>query len=270
MYTLSTECMIGESEYDDSLEYEYNSGVFLLSDPVSCGGTLAAVNVSGLCTLSGMTNMTVELRLLVFEQTSVGYSRKFGRSVTAKCYHSTNDSGSNYTTDSVNGENLDVPVSCGNFLGIRFNATCAETKCYFLPAAVNVTGKQLMYFPARPGPMQVLDKNAVRFMPDATLLFSANIVNISGEIHQHVIYTCMPTLYVSLTVYLHVIFCYRQLHHEEEPREKHYCCRSRSHNSPVVCVSGYCLTVCVLHEKENKEKDHLGSSKFHCQAYHPF
>ena len=174
--------MVGESEYNESLvqEYTYNSGIFLLSDPISCDGTLVSVNASGLCPLSN-DNMTrrMQLILLVFQRGETEYFPNYREFVAADC---DNASGSNYmyTNGSVSAENLNVPVSCGDFLAIRFSSTCGE-RCLFNPTIVNITGKQLMYFTVPSGPVNPLKMNEADIIPDTSILFSANIVNITGK-----------------------------------------------------------------------------------------
>ena len=204
--------MVGESEYNESLvqEYTYNSGIFLLSDPISCDGTLVAVNASGLCPLAD-DNMDrqMELRLLVFQRNGTEYTRNYSAPVTADC---NNASGSNYTNGSVRAENLKVPISCGDFLAIRFRSTCSNNRCLFKPTIVNITGKQLMYFTVPSGRVDTLHMDDTQMIADASLLFSANIVNITGKddiqvaTPQYIVIYAHCLLHAQL-ICLHIVDC---------------------------------------------------------------
>ena len=125
-------------------------GIYLLSDPIECTGTLVALNASGVCVHAEGANLTVMLRLYVYRQRGVNkYWRMSSNFITAECSNSTlSISRNDYSVGIVRNNSLSIPVSSGDFLGFLFVATCSEfnVECIFQPAVVRNTTKQLLYF----------------------------------------------------------------------------------------------------------------------------
>ena len=118
-------------------ESEYESGFFLLRDPIPFDGTIVHITASGYCALKNRDDQRFQMSLVQFDAATV----RNVEYISAVCDF-TRD-----TNTSVGTVNEDVMISllAGDYLGIWFNYQCAESRCPFRPATTNSDSKIFLY-----------------------------------------------------------------------------------------------------------------------------
>ena len=147
MFKFST---VGESKHDISRlksvqqeqESDYDSGLFLLQDPIPFDGTIVDVTASGYCTIAGKENEQFQLLLTFYD----GKRRVGGYVIPAECETHTNNS--NVTVIGRVQQHTEISVTTDQCLGIQFRSQCnRETDtCTFRPATDTDMNKQQQFF----------------------------------------------------------------------------------------------------------------------------
>ena len=180
MYTLSprVDCNIvgGDTQNHESLQPINMPGYFVY--PISCSGTLVAVNATGFCILTERTHQHVSLLLIIYRENN-GTPMPTYHHITADCEFAKNNSvsGIDYSFGSISHNDLNIPVTSDEFLGIGFFATCDTFSCYFQPAIINDLSKHTLLF--LEFGKEVNEANFNDFS-NVSLLFSATI-ETSGD-----------------------------------------------------------------------------------------
>ena len=160
---------VGESRHDISQlksmrqqqESEYDSGLFLLQDPIPFEGTIVDVTASGYCTIAGRENEPFQLSLTFYDG-----KRTVGSFVIpAECETPTNNS--NVTVIGRVQQNTKIAVRTGQCLGIQFHSQCNPDTCTFRPAIDTDMNKQQQFFYLR---------NCFSLLPDlGTIMMSETV-----------------------------------------------------------------------------------------------
>ena len=147
--------------------------------PITCNGTLVAVNATGFCILTERAQQYVALVLISYREVN-GIPLPTYHIKQAYCDFANNNSvsGLDYSFGSVSYNNLNIPVTSDELLGIELLATCTAVRCNFQPAIINVTSKHKLYF-LEYG--DAVTENNLKLISNASLLFSATIVSESSD-----------------------------------------------------------------------------------------
>ena len=121
----------------------------MISEPISCNGTIVSVTANGFCILTGRTDQTVSLRLYIYQMQDNEFLRRENKNanIDAHCNSSTTtttSSGIEYSIGSVSAECINIPVTAGDFLAVRVNSACNKQRCFLQPAIVSDNGTQIM------------------------------------------------------------------------------------------------------------------------------
>ena len=163
-------------------ESEYESGFFLLRDPIPFDGTIVHITASGYCALKNRDDQRFQMSLIQFDAATVRNIEY----ISAVCDF-TRD-----TNTSVGTVNEDVMISllAGDYLGIWFNYRCAESRCPFRPATTNSHSKRFVHlndsFNINSLPERILNA------PSVSLEFSYTV--IGGETGSRVSIMCQTII----------------------------------------------------------------------------
>ena len=140
------------------------------SYPIPCNGTLVAVNATGFCILTERTHQQVSLLLIIYREDN-GIPMATYHVIPADCDLANRNSvtGIDYSFGSVSDNDLNIPVTCDEFLSILFFSTCMDG-CHFQPAIINDASKHMLWFLEYGKPV-----NEAKDFSNASLLFSATI-----------------------------------------------------------------------------------------------
>ena len=168
----------GDTPNYDSLQPADMTGYF--SYPIPCSGTLVAINATGFCILTERIRQ-VSLVILIYRQNGPSSIEI----VPADCDFANNNSvsGIDYSFGSVSHNDLNIPVTSDEILGVGFFTTCVDGGCYFQPAIINDTSKHMLSFLESGKPVSEMED-----FSNVSLLFSATIQIVRGKIiilHQH-------------------------------------------------------------------------------------
>ena len=178
--SLSTDCKI-VSENAQNYEFLQPTNVTgYLGYPITCNGTLVAVNATGFCILTERTHQHVALVVIIYREVNDMPMTTYRIIIPADCDFATNNSvsGIDYSLGSVSSNNLNIPVTSDGYLGIELFTTCTAVRCYFQPAIIDDTSKHMLLFLEYGVPPI---KNNSKLVPDASLLFSATIISESSD-----------------------------------------------------------------------------------------
>ena len=123
-------------------ELVYDSGLFLLQDPIPFDGTIVDVTASGYCTIAGRKKEPFQLSLTLYDgRRTVG-----SFVIPAECETPTNNS--NVTVIGRVQQHTEIAVKIGQCLGIEFHSQCnPETDiCTLRPATDTDMNKQQQFF----------------------------------------------------------------------------------------------------------------------------
>ena len=120
-------------------ESDYDSGLFLLQDPIPFDGTIVDVTASGYCTIAGRENEPFQLLLTFYD----GKRRVGGFIIPAECETPTNNS--NVTVIGRVQQDMKIAVTTGQCLGIEFHSQCISDTCTFRPATDTDMNKQQQF-----------------------------------------------------------------------------------------------------------------------------
>ena len=169
--------MDGDTQNHESLQPINMPGHFGYHIP--CNGTLVAVSATGFCILTERTDQHVLLSLFIYREDN-GIPLPTTHRITADCEFFKNNSvsGINYSLGSVSDNDLNIPVTSGEFLSIGFFATCENFSCSFQPAIINEPSKHTLLF------LEFGEKADVanaKVFSNISLLFSATIETPSDK-----------------------------------------------------------------------------------------
>ena len=133
-----------------NLQPSNENGLFMISEPISCNGTIVSVTANGFCVLTRRTDQTVSLRLRIYQLQDNEFILRGDpiARIDAYCNSSTattTSSGIEYSIGSVSAKCINIPVTAGDFLAVRFNRNCIRDICLFQPAIVSNNDTQIMY-----------------------------------------------------------------------------------------------------------------------------
>ena len=188
MISLSTDCKIvdGDAQNYESLQPTNVTGYF--GYPITCNGTLVAVNATGFCILTERTtHHRVALSLIIYWEDN-GVPMTILHLIPADCDFSNINSvsGLDYSFGSASDNNLNIPVTSDMFIAIQSFATCNDIGgCFFQPAIINDTSKHMLLYLEYGEPV-----NETGTLSNVSLLFSATIISkSSGTSGREGIYT---------------------------------------------------------------------------------
>ena len=169
--------MDGDTQNHESLHPISMPGYFGYHIP--CSGTLVAVSATGFCIITGRTHQQVSLFLSIYREDN-GIPMITYRHITADCEFAKNDSvsGIDYSLGSVSHNDLNIPVTSDEILGVGFFSKCKNFSCHFQPAIINDASKHILLF-LEDG-KQVNSAN-FKDSSNVSLLFSATIETSSGK-----------------------------------------------------------------------------------------
>ena len=132
------------------LQPSNSNEVYMISEPISCNGTIVSVTANGFCILTGRTDQIVSLRLYIYQmQDNELFLRRENEiaNIDAECNGSTittTSSGIEYSIGSVSAECINIQVTAGDFLAVRVNSACTKKRCFLQPAIVSDNGTHIM------------------------------------------------------------------------------------------------------------------------------
>ena len=165
---------VGESRHDISRlksmqqeqESDYDSGLFLLQDPIPFEGTIVDVTASGYCTIAERDNEPFQLSLTFYD----GKRRVGSFVIPAECDTSTNNS--NVTVIGWVQQDTKIAVTTGQCLVIQFRSQCnpeGQDICTFRPATDTDTNKSQQFFYLR---------NYFSSLPDLDTIMTSKMVGL--------------------------------------------------------------------------------------------
>ena len=162
--------MGGDTQNHESLHPIRMPGYF--GYPIPCNGTLVAVNATGFCIITERTDQQVSLLLAIYREEN-GIPVPTYRYITADCEFVKNNSisGIHYSFGSISHNDLNIPVTSDEVLGIGFFAKC-KSSCHFQPAIINDPSKHTLLFQKF---HEELNKANFKDFSNVSLLFSATI-----------------------------------------------------------------------------------------------
>ena len=134
-----------------------------------CNATIMSVKVLGFCP-KVTPNTTVEMHLIVSFWTENSRT-SHGIFLEAECNSEINRY--NYSSGSVSKDNLNISVSSGDFLSVKFSKSCSNERCFFNPGFSRKKGSLLTY---------LLVNNSIIGVNHTSLLLSA-LINKNGRLH---------------------------------------------------------------------------------------
>ena len=144
-------------------ESDYDSGLFLLQDPIPFDGTIVDVTASGYCTIAGREMEPFQLSLSLYDG-----RRTFGSFIIpAECETSTNNS--NVTVIGRVQQHTEIAVKLGQCLGIEFHSQRISDACTFRPATDTDMNKQQQFFYLR---------NYFSSLPDLDTIMTSETVGL--------------------------------------------------------------------------------------------
>ena len=168
--------MGGDTQNHESLHPIRMPGQFGYHIP--CNGTLVAVSATGFCILTERTHQHVLLSLFIYREDN-GIPLPTTHRITADCEFFKNSvSGIDYSLGSVSDNDLNIPVTSGEFLSIGFFATCENFSCSFQPAIINEPSKHTLLFLEFGEKVDVAN---AKVFSNISLLFSATIETPSDK-----------------------------------------------------------------------------------------
>ena len=103
----------------------------------------------------------------------------------------------NYSSGSVSRDNLNIPVSSGDFISVIYNKTCSSKMCLFHPAFIRKKGSLPAYLTAN---------NSVSGITNYSLLLSVVIEKTDSRlhyfVHDYIIFDvcCFPQMTMTVTM----------------------------------------------------------------------
>ena len=180
MYTLSphVDCNIvgGDTQNHESLQPIRMTGHF--GYHISCNGTIVAVNATGFCVLTERTDKHALLSLIIYREDNgilVPTSHYINIPADCEVFKNNSVSGIDYSLGSVSDNDLNIPVTSGEFLSIAFFTKCKNSSCPFQPAIINEPSKHTLLF------LEFGKKADVANTKNVSLLFSATIETPSDK-----------------------------------------------------------------------------------------
>ena len=94
-----------------------------------CNATITSVRAYGFCPIAS-PNTTVEMHLIVTRWSERGRVSS-DVYIEAECNSTISD---NFTKGYVTGENLNISVTIGDFVAVKYFQSCSKKRCHFHPA----------------------------------------------------------------------------------------------------------------------------------------
>ena len=163
--------MGGDTQNYESLQPTNMTGYF--SYRIPCNGTLVAVNATGFCILTERTHQQVSLFLIIYREDN-GIPMTTRHVIPADCDLAKNNSvsGIDYSFGSVSDNDLNIPVTFDEILGIGYFTTCDNFSCSFQPALINDPSNHTLLFQESGEQVDVAN---LKDFSNVSLLFSATI-----------------------------------------------------------------------------------------------
>ena len=169
--------MGGDTQNHESLQPINMPGYFVY--PITCTGTLVAVNATGFCILTERTDQQVSLLVAVYREVN-GIPVPTYRHITADCEFVKNNSvsGIDYSLGTISDNNLNIPVIPGEFLSFGVFTTCDSFSCSFQPAIINDPSNHTLLFLESD---EEVDVTNLKDFSNVSPLFSATIKTSSEK-----------------------------------------------------------------------------------------